>query len=102
MSTKALYKHKRTGDLFAIETDEAGNVLSTSGPLLTKDLNPEQLDYDNYWDPDIKANIDGFELLSQAEYRELLKQTGFLVQESQRTIFDEMNRDKRLGRKRQE
>ena len=48
MSKKALYKHKRTGDLFAIETDESGNVLSTSGPLLTKELNPEELDYDNY------------------------------------------------------
>jgi hypothetical protein len=38
MSKKALYRHKRTGDLFAIETDENGNVLSTSGPLLTKDF----------------------------------------------------------------
>ena len=80
MSKKALYRHKRTGDLFAIETDETGKVISTSGPLLTKDLNPEALDYDNYWDPEIRANINGFELLSQAEYRELLKQTGFFVQ----------------------
>lgn len=61
-----MYRHKRTGDLFAIETDENGKVLSTSGPLLTKDLNPESLDYDNYWNPDIKANIYGFELLSEA------------------------------------
>ena len=95
MSKKALYKHKRTGDLFAIETDEKGNVLSTSGPLLTKDLNPEELDYDDYWDDDIKANIDGFELLSEAEYQDLLKRTGFFVQESQRSIFDEMNRSKK-------
>ena len=43
MHKKALYRHKRTSDLFAIETDEAGNVVSTSGPLLTKDLNPESL-----------------------------------------------------------
>ena len=85
MSNKALYRHKRSGDLFAIETDESGRVLSTSGPLLSKHLNPEALDYDNYWDPDIRANIDGFELLSQAEYRELLKKTGFFVQESQRS-----------------
>jgi hypothetical protein len=84
MSNKALYRHKRSGDLFAIETDESGRVLSTSGPLLSKHLNPEALDYDNYWDPDIRANIDGFELLSKAQYRELLKQTGFFVQESQR------------------
>ena len=96
MSMKALYRHKRTGDLFAIETDETGEVISTSGPLLTKDLNPAALDYDNYWDPDIRANIDGFELLSQAEYRELLKRNGLFVQESQRSIFDETTRDKRL------
>ena len=102
MNKKALYRHRRTGDLFAIETDSAGKVLSTSGPLLTKDLNPEALDYDNYWDPDIRANIDGFELLSEAEYREILKRTGFYVQQSQRSIFDEVNRVKRLRKKRKQ
>ena len=102
MSKKALYRHKRSGDLFAIETDEAGKVLSTSGPLLTKDLNPQQLDYDNYWDPDIRANIDGFELLSQAEYRQLLKQTGFFIQESQRSIFEVPNRTKKLRKRKKE
>jgi hypothetical protein len=99
MSKKALYKHKRSGDLFAIETDETGRVLSTSGPLLVKDLNPNELDYDNYWDPDIQANIDGFELLSEAEYKELLKRTGFFIQESQRSIFSELNRRKEKKRK---
>lgn len=94
MSKKALYKHKRTGDLFAIETDENGKVLSTSGPLLTKDINPEQLDYDEYWNPDINVNIEGFELLSQAEYKELLRKTGFFIQESQRSIFSELERCK--------
>jgi hypothetical protein len=93
MSKKALYRHKRSGDLFAIETDEIGKVLSTSGPLLTKDINPEELDYDDYWNPDIKANIEGFELLSEAEYKELLKKTGFFIQESQRSIFSELNRN---------
>ena len=102
MSKKALYRHKRTGDLFAIETGEAGRVVSTSGPLLTKDLNPDELDYDNYWDSDIRASIDGFELLSEAEYRELLKRTGFFVQESQRSIFDEMNRAKERGKRKKE
>ena len=97
MSRKALYKHKRSGDLFAIETDEAGIVISTSGPLLTKDLNPEELDYDNYWDSDISASIDGFELLSKVEYRELLKRTGFVIQEFQRSIFDEIDRAKERG-----
>jgi len=93
MSKKALYKHKRSGDLFAIETDETGRVLSTSGPLLTKDINPEQLDYDIYWNLDINANIEGFELLSEAEYKELLKRTGFFIQESQRSIFSELDRN---------
>jgi len=102
MSKKALYKHKNSGDIFAIETDETGKVLSTSGPLLTKDLNPEELDYDNYWDSDIRASIDGFELLSKVAYRELLKRTGFGVQESQRSIFDEMNRAKERRKRKKE
>jgi len=76
--------------LFAIETEEAGKVVSTSGPLLMKDVNPEQLDYDDYWNTDIAAHIEGFELLSQAEYKELLKQTSFYIQESQRSIFGEL------------
>ena len=94
MSKKAIYKHKRTGDLFAIETDEQGNVISTSGPLLTKDLKPEELDYDNYWDEDIKSHLDEFVLLSKSEYEELLKRTGFFIQETQRFIFDELNQNK--------
>lgn len=92
MTQKALYKHKTSGDLFAIETDEAGNVVSTSGPLLTKDLDPKALDYDDYWNPDIQANLDGFELLTKIEYRELLKKTGFAIQQWQRSIFDDLNR----------
>ena len=102
MSKKALYRHRRSGDLFAIETDENGKVLSTSSPLLSKDLNPEELDYDNYWDSDIEASIDGFELLSKAEYRDLLKRTGFVIQESQRSIFDEMIRAKERGKKKKD
>ncbi len=99
-TNKALYRHKKSGDLFAIETDATGNVLSTSGPLLSKDVNPEALDYDNYWDPEIRANIDGFELLSEAEYKALLKQTGFFVQESQRSIFEVTNRTKSVQKRR--
>jgi hypothetical protein len=100
MSKKALYRHKRSGDLFAIETDDGGNVISTSGPLLTKDLKAEELDYDNYWDEDIKAHLSEFVLLSKAEYEELLKRTGFFIQESQRSIFDEMKRRKKDHKKR--
>ena len=99
MTKKALYKHKKTGDLFAIEIDEDGNVLSTSGPLLTKDLKPEELDYDNYWDEDVKAHLNEFVLLSKAEYEELLKRTGFYIQESQRSIFDELNRHEKKTQK---
>lgn len=46
MTRKALYKHKQSGDIFAIETDDQGNVVSTSGSLLVKDLNPNELDED--------------------------------------------------------
>lgn len=99
MTQKAIYRHKSTGDLFAIESDEDGNVLSTSGPLLVKDINPEELDYDNYWDEDIKVHLSEFVLLSKAEYEELLKRTGFFIQESQRSIFDELNRRKKPHKK---
>ena len=44
----AAYRHKRTGDIFAIETDDAGQVISTSGPLFGDDFNPKMLDYDEY------------------------------------------------------
>jgi hypothetical protein len=91
---KAVYKHKKTNDLFAIETDGDGKVLSTSGPLLFKDLDPKKLDYDNYWDEDIKTHLAEFVLLSKSEYEELLRKNGFTVQATQRSIFDEMNRGK--------
>jgi hypothetical protein len=94
MSKKAIYKHKTSGDLFAIETDKQGNMFSTSGPLLVKDLNANELDYDNYWDKDVKAHLNEFVLLSRAEYEELLKRTGFFIQETQRSIFEELNRYK--------
>ena len=94
MTKKAIYKHKTSGDLFAIETDTQGKVISTSGPLLVKDLNPNELDYDNYWDKDVKAHLRDFVQLSKLEYQELLKKAGFFVQETQRSIFDELNRRK--------
>ena len=88
MTTKALYKHKFGGDLFAIETDGEGNVLSTSGPLLTRDVDPEQLVYDNYWDTEVRAKIKDFTLLSKFEYLELLHQNGFCSQTTQRHLFE--------------
>jgi hypothetical protein len=84
---KALYKHKKSGDIFAIETDEKGKVISTAGPLLTKDLDPERLDYDNYFSVEIKAKIKDFILLSKAEYLEILRKEGFIIQESQKHLF---------------
>ena len=38
MTNKALYKYKKTGNLFAIETNEQGDVISTAGPLIFKDI----------------------------------------------------------------
>ena len=102
MSKKALYRYKKSGDLFAIETDSQGNVISTSGPLLLTNLNPEELDYDNYWDEDIKAHLAEFVLLSKAEYEELLKRTGFFIQETQRSIFDELKRSKESEKRRKQ
>lgn len=52
---KSLYRHTRSGDVFAIETNEAGQVLATSGPLLGKDFDPKFLDYDDYWNTEIQA-----------------------------------------------
>ena len=94
MTKKAIYRHKRSGDLFAIETDDAGNVVSTSGPLLFKDLDPKKLDYDNYWDNDITVHLEEFELLSESEYKEMLFRNGFSIQSTQRSIFDELDRRK--------
>ncbi len=87
MRMKALYKHKRSGDIFAIETSEKGEVISTAGPLLMKDLDPQRLDYDNYFNDEVKAKIKDFILLSKAEYLEILRKEGFIIQESQKHLF---------------
>ena len=84
---KALYKHKRTGDMFAIEIDSQGKVISTSGPLLYKDIDPDQLDYDNYWDSEISYKIKDFILISKLEYLEILRDNGFYKQVSQKHLF---------------
>jgi uncharacterized protein YqkB len=84
---KALYRHKKSGDIFAIETNEKGVVVSTSGPLLIKDLDPQRLDYDNYFTEEIKAKIKDFILLSKAEYLEMLHREGFIIQPTQKHLF---------------
>ncbi len=78
--------------MFAIETDGDGEVLSTSGPLLMKELDAKELDYDNYRDEENKAELSEFVLLSKSEYLELLKEAGFFVQGTQRSIFEELER----------
>lgn len=84
---KALYKHKKSGDIFAIETDGRGKVLNTSGPLLTKDFNPQILDYDDYWNTEIQAKIKDFVRISKDDYLELLRKNGFYSQTIQRHLF---------------
>ena len=46
--------------------------------------------YDNYWDKDIKTHLTEFVLLSKTEYEELLIKTGFFIQETQRSILEEL------------
>ena len=84
---KALYKHKKSGDIFAIETNDKGKVLNTSGPLLSKDLNPKMLDYDDYWNTEIKSKIKDFQRISKDEYLEILRKNGFVIQTSQKRLF---------------
>lgn len=78
-----LYRRRGSGDLFAIETNEAGQVLATSGPLLCADLDPKGLDYDEYWNTEIQAKLPDFVRLSKADYLELLHQNG-LISDSKR------------------
>lgn len=85
---KSLYRHKQSGDLFAIETDGQGNVMSASGPLLSKDLDPKALDYDDYWNTEIQNKLDNFEKITKADYLELLRQNGFVTQFNQPHLFD--------------
>ena len=84
---KALFRHKESGDLFAIEFDEGGEVISTSGPLLTADLDPERLDYDNYFRTEIRGRIEEFEQLSKADYLEVLAENGFSIKHMQRWLW---------------
>ncbi len=84
---KSLYRHKRTGDLFALETNEQGDIISTAGPLLCKDIDPILLNCDDYFTSEIKIKSNEFELLSKAEYEEMLRGCGFCRQVSQKHLF---------------
>lgn len=39
---KSLYRHKRSGDVFAIETNEAGLVIATGRLSLNDELPPQR------------------------------------------------------------
>jgi len=84
---KSISRHKISGDLFAIETDDQGNVLSSSGPLLSKDLDPNALDYDDYWNAEIQAKLPDFERILRTDYLELLRRNGFVAQFNQKHLF---------------
>ena len=62
-------------------------MVSTAGPLLVKDLDPNQLDYDNYFTGEVSAKIKDFILLSKEEYLEILYKNGFVRQSSQGRFF---------------
>ena len=84
---KSLYCHKRSGDIFAIETDDAGQVISTSGPLMGDDFDPKMLDYDEYWNSEVTAKLDDFERINKDDYRELLRKNGFVIDHNQKHLF---------------
>ena len=75
---KAIYRHKTSGDVFAIETDEVGNV-ATCGPLFADGFDPAKLDYDEYWNAEIQAQLADFEQITEDDYRKLLHKTGFIM-----------------------
>ena len=98
---KAIYRHNESGDVFAIETDEAGDVVATCGPLFGKDFDPKNLDYDGYWNREIQGKLTDFERVSFKTpspfgysplaggefYLELLRQNGFITDFNQRYLF---------------
>jgi len=45
------------------------------------------VDNDNYFNEEIKAKIEEFILLSKAEYIEILRKNGFVIQTSQKHLF---------------
>ena len=84
---KSLYKHKHSGDIFAIETDEAGTVIATCGPLFGDGFDPKTLDYDQYWNTEIRAKLADFERIETDAYKDLLAKWGFYPQSTQPWLF---------------
>ena len=50
-------------------------------------FSPVNLDYDNYWDSEVRGRIKEFVLLSKAEYLKLLRKYGFESQSIQKHLF---------------
>ena len=84
---KAIYRHKVSGDVFAIETDETGKVVSSCGPLFADGFDPARLDYDDYWNTEIQTKLADFEQITKGDYLELLRQNGFVTEFNQRHLF---------------
>ena len=84
---KSIYRNKKSGDVFALETDESGTIVSASGPLLSDQLDPKFLDYDDYWNTELQAKLTDFEQITRDDYLKLLQQNGFFPQISQPHLF---------------
>jgi hypothetical protein len=84
---KSIYRHKKNGNLFAIETDQQGNIVSASGPLLFDNLDPRALDYDDYWNTELQTKLTDFDCITKDDYLELLRKNGFFPQITQRHLF---------------
>jgi hypothetical protein len=84
---KSIYRHKTSGDIFAIQTDDSGRVVAACGPLFGKDFDPKYLDYDSYWNMELQAKLTDFEQITPDDYLALLHKYGFYAQPSQRYLF---------------
>ena len=84
---KAIYRHKKTGDVFAIETNEGGTVVATCGPLFADGFDPAKLDYDEYWNTEIQTKLADFEKITEDDYLELLHKNGFITDFNQHYLF---------------
>lgn len=84
---KSLYRHKQSGDIFAIQTDDTGQVIAACGPLFGKDFDPKMLDYDDYWNTELQAKLSDFVKITQADYLEFLRQNGFITDFNQNHLF---------------
>jgi hypothetical protein len=55
--------------------------------LFSDDLDPKLLDYDEYWNTEVQAKLDDFIRITKADYKEILRQNGFVTQFNQSHLF---------------